>query len=267
MKGYNILLEQIYTRFENCHNIVEIFAASYFKKLLKGVISKTYFCILNRCSPIHFFLKTLMLRVQQLTFEYSTELQFQFADFNCSAGESLLILGESGVGKTTLLHLLAGILSPKTGAIYIGDTDIAQLSVSQLDRFRGQHIGLVFQQPHFVASLSVIENLLMAQYLAGASQDKARINTLTKQLQIADQLHKKVYQLSQGQQQRLAIARALVNQPKVLLADEPTSSLDDTNCAKVISLLKEQAAQAHAALIIVTHDGRLKKEFDRQIVL
>lgn len=208
-----------------------------------------------------------MLSVQQLAFSYNSVLNFQFDDFSCQAGQGLLILGESGVGKTTLLHLLAGLLSPKTGHIFIGDTDIAQLSTTQLDAFRGKNIGLVFQKTHFVASLSVLENLLMAQYLAGNPQDKKAINTLAQQLNIADQLPKKTHELSQGQQQRLAIARALVNQPKIVLADEPTSSLDDKNCANVVALLKQQAAEANAALIIVTHDYRLKKEFDNQLSL
>lgn len=208
-----------------------------------------------------------MLNVQQLTFAYASSINFNFDDFSCQAGQGVLILGESGVGKTTLLHLLGGLLSPDTGSIQIGGTDIAQLSTTQLDAFRGKHIGLVFQKTHIVASLSVLENLLLAQYLAGNVQNKKTIQALAEQLNIVDQLSKKTHELSQGQQQRLAIARALINQPKIVLADEPTSSLDDKNCANVIALLKKQTAEANAALVIVTHDYRLKKEFDNQVVL
>ncbi|MEP6713318.1 MAG: ATP-binding cassette domain-containing protein, partial [Ferruginibacter sp.] len=175
--------------------------------------------------------------------------------------------GSSGKGKTTLLHLLAGILKPTTGSININDTDITTLKSKKLDHYRGQHIGMVFQQSHFVASLSVLDNVVLAQYLSGRKKDGKQALALLNSLGIASQQNKKPSQLSIGQQQRVSIARALVNNPAVLLADEPTSSLDDENCFAVAQLLKQQAVQFNTALVIVTHDSRLKNLFHQSIAL
>ena len=136
-----------------------------------------------------------------------------------------------------------------------------------MDKFRGQNIGIIFQQAHFVASLSTIENLLLSAYLSGRKKDTGKARKLLSQLNITGQANKKPAQLSQGQLQRAAIARALMNNPALVLADEPTSSLDDENCHKVALLLQEQAAIANAALVIVTHDQRLKQVFHRKIEL
>ena len=207
-----------------------------------------------------------MLKTENIQFAYPA-IQFQFPDIGCKTGEVLVITGSSGKGKTTLLHLLAGILKPSTGAIRIDETDITNLKARQLDQFRGQHIGIVFQQPHFIASLSVIENLMLAPYFSGSAIKNGRAKELLAHLQISEQATKKPSRLSQGQQQRVSIARALMNNPALILADEPTSSLDDENCAIVANLLKEQAQMANAALVIVTHDQRLKNIFHKSIHL
>ncbi|RMG28498.1 MAG: ATP-binding cassette domain-containing protein [Bacteroidetes bacterium] len=208
-----------------------------------------------------------MLQTSDLTFSYNEHTTFRFPDIQCREGEHLLILGQSGKGKTTLLHLLAGFLLPGSGRILINETDIGRLPPAGRDHFRGRTIGIVFQRAYFVSALNVQDNLLLAQYLAGEAQDKSRIRQLLTRLNMDHKLLQKPYRLSQGEQQRVGIARAMLNRPKVILADEPTSALDDLHCQEVIHLLKEQAAEAGASLIIVTHDQRLKEAFQHQIVL
>ncbi len=208
-----------------------------------------------------------MLRTHNLFFAYNTDTSFHFPDLYCEAGQGLLITGQSGKGKTTLLHLLAGLLTPKEGEIWVGDANIATLHKRALDRFRGQRIGLVFQQPHFIASLNLLENLVVAGWLASGKKDRAKAQQLLDRLGIGVQAHRKPHQLSAGQQQRATIARALMNDPAVLLADEPTSSLDDENARVVAELLLQQAQQARASLVVVSHDQRLKTLFTQNVSL
>jgi len=208
-----------------------------------------------------------MLQTNQLHFSYTGAQTLTFPDFTCQKGEQWLLLGQSGSGKTTLLHLLGGLLSPTKGEVKVGNTALKSLSTAALDKFRGKHIGIIFQKAHFVRSLTVQENLILAQQLAGVSIDKNRISELLNRLNVGHKLHSKTNELSQGEQQRVAIARAIVNQPTVILADEPTSALDDENCEEVIQLLEEQAAAVGATLLVVTHDGRLKERFEKQILI
>ena len=208
-----------------------------------------------------------MLATNQLTFDYGPAKQFAFPDVQCNNREALLILGRSGTGKTTFLHLLALLLRPKNGSVIIDQTDLTQLSPAETAAFRAKHVGIIYQKPHFVSALSVLDNLLLANYLAGKSQDKSRARDLAGQLGFGDQLGKKTHQLSQGEQQRVSIARAVMNQPDVILADEPTSSLDDENTARVVTLLRRQSEQIGASLIVVTHDQRLKDVFPNRVNL
>lgn len=208
-----------------------------------------------------------MLQTKSLHFAYPDSPPLVFPDINCGAGEQWLLLGQSGSGKTTLLHLLAGLRTPTSGEVRINGTITSGLSARELDQFRGQEVGIVFQQAHFIKALSVLENLRLAQKLAGHAIDDKTIKILLDQLQIGHKLQATPQQLSVGEQQRAAIARALVNKPRVLLADEPTSALDDENTTQVVSLLQQQAAEAGATLLIVTHDNRLKTIFDQQITL
>jgi ABC-type lipoprotein export system ATPase subunit len=208
-----------------------------------------------------------MLSTKDLSFAYGSTAPLAFPDMECQAGEHWLILGQSGSGKTTLLHLLGGLRSPKSGSVKIGDTVMNQLPKSQRDRFRGKHIGIIFQQAHFVRSLTVAQNLRLAQTLAGLKPSEERINALLEQLNVGHKLNAMTSQLSVGEQQRVAIARAIINQPAVILADEPTSALDDQNTEQVVELLKTQAAAVDAVLMIVTHDNRLTQQFDKQIRL
>ena len=208
-----------------------------------------------------------MLQTKALFYSYDGRNQLQFPDIDCKKGEHWLLLGQSGSGKTTLLHLLGGLLSPKGGVVNIDGTNIANLKGSALDRFRGQRVGIIFQKAHFVKSLTVEENLLLAQQLAGAPASKTRIRELLERLNVGHKHRSKPDRLSAGEQQRVAIARALVNQPAIILADEPTSALDDVDCDEVIHLLEEQAAAVSATLLVVTHDSRLKAAFRNQIHL
>ena len=207
-----------------------------------------------------------MISTKGLNFKYNEQASFSFPDINLGKDENLLIIGSSGIGKTTLLHLLAGLLESNSGSINLYGQDISKLTQHQIDKFRGQNIGIVFQKPHFVNSLTVKENLQLAQYL-GNKKDQNRIIDILSSLDILDKENKKPKKLSQGEKQRASIAMAIVNSPKLILADEPTSSLDDENCERVIRLLKKQASEFKAQLIVITHDNRLKKHFKKSIKL
>ena len=208
-----------------------------------------------------------MLQTKELRYSYNGKEFMKFPDIFSKADEQWLILGQSGSGKTTLLNLLAGLRTPSSGYVQIGDTQLGNLSSHKLDIFRGRNIGIIFQQSHFVRSLDVMENLALAQHLAGLPVDKNRIITILERLNIGHKVHDKTENLSVGEKQRVAIARALINRPKLILADEPTSALDDVNTDEVIHLLQEQANEVDAILMIVTHDGRLKSEFKNRIEL
>ena len=207
-----------------------------------------------------------MIKTKDLEFNYDNQVFFKFPNINLKSNEDLLIIGSSGIGKTTLLHLLAGLLNSNSGSIKLFGKELNQLSSHQLDRFRKNNIGIVFQRPHFVNSLTVKENLQLAQYI-GNKNNNNRIDSILKNLNILDKSNKKTNLLSQGEKQRASIALAIVNSPKLILADEPTSSLDDSNCSNVIKLLKKQATEYGAQLIVITHDSRLKKHFNKSIEL
>lgn len=208
-----------------------------------------------------------MIRTQSLSYQHIGSSPLVFPDILVKDGHAALLLGDSGKGKTTLLHLLGGLLRPTTGTVSIDDTDIHQMSETELDLFRGRNIGIVFQQSHFIQSLTVLENLLTAQYLAGLKQHKEKAKFLLQKTGLTDKANRLTYQLSQGEQQRLAIVRALLNEPNVVLADEPTSALDDKNCENIIHLLESATQEAGATLLIVTHDKRLKEYFKEIVEL
>ena len=207
-----------------------------------------------------------MIKTKGVEFNYDNQVFFKFQDIDLKSSENLLIIGSSGIGKTTLLHLLAGLLESSSGSIKLFEKELSDLSSHQLDKFRKNNIGIVFQRPHFVNSLTVKENLELAQYIAN-KKDSNRIENILKNLNIWNKSDKKTNQLSQGEKQRASIALAIVNSPKLILADEPTSSLDDVNCDNVIKLLKKQATDFGAQLIVITHDSRLKKHFKNSIEL
>ncbi|NJB86709.1 putative ABC transport system ATP-binding protein [Lewinella marina] len=207
-----------------------------------------------------------MLITHDLTYRYpGAATTFRFPDLSVDRAGTLLLLGPSGAGKSTWLHLLAGVLSPLAGRMELDGVDYAALSGAKLDRFRGRNIGLVFQRPYFVDALTVEENLAIARRMASLPPDPELLRTTLHQLGIDDHADRLPGQLSVGEQQRATIARALVNRPKLILADEPTSALDRRNASRVSALLRERAAELGAALIVVTHDERLRDDF-RQVV-
>jgi ABC-type lipoprotein export system ATPase subunit len=208
-----------------------------------------------------------MLQTEALQFSYSKGKTFEFPNVKCQAKESLLILGNSGTGKTTFLNLLGLLLKPSAGILEINEKRISDLNDRDLTIFRAQNVGIVFQKPYFVNALNVRDNLLLANYLSNNSLNRQKAKELAARLGFEEMLDKKVQELSGGEQQRVCIARALMNNPKIILADEPTSALDDENCEKVANLLEKQAEIIGAALIIVTHDHRLKSRFNNQITL
>lgn len=202
-----------------------------------------------------------MISIKSVSHQYGTAPALNFADWQVNNGEQWLLLGQSGSGKTTLLHILTGLLKPTDGEIKINETNLYDLSSKKLDEFRGQHIGIVFQQPHLIKSLNITENLLLAQSFAGLATNKSRIEEVLASLDMAHKKNAYPQELSQGQLQRVTIARAVINKPTLLIADEPTSSLDDRNAEAVLALLKEQSELNQATLVVATHDKRVKDAF------
>lgn len=208
-----------------------------------------------------------MVELTDIRHRYGAEQVLDLPSFALGQGERCLVLGLSGSGKTTLLHILAGILEPSHGTVVVAGQDLSAVRGTARDRFRGQNIGIVFQQMHLLSTLTVRDNLLLAQYLAGTRQDRARADEVLGQLDLAEKADAYPDALSQGQRQRIALARAVMNRPRVLLADEPTASLDDVRCEQVIALLLAQAEAHDATLLVATHDQRVKPHFERQLLL
>ena len=208
-----------------------------------------------------------MLAAKSIKYSYDSNNTFEFPDFCLESTEDLLILGDSGVGKTTFLNILGGLLLPQSGSITLNGTNYSDLSSKDLDKFRGKNIGIIFQSPYFVNNLNLVDNLLFSLFLSKNQQDKNVVIELLNQVGLKDKIYSKPNDLSQGEKQRASIALALIKKPNLILADEPTSSLDDNNCNLVVSLLKEQSQLSKCKLIIITHDARLKKHFKNSIKL
>ncbi len=208
-----------------------------------------------------------MVRTSNLEYAYENGQELAFPDIELVPGEHLLVIGPSGVGKTTLLYLMAGLLPPLKGSVSIDGTELNSLTRREMDKFRGEHIGLIFQQYHFIKSLNVSDNLQLRQSFPKNTSDRQRRQELAKRLGLSEHLNKKVTALSQGQQQRLSIALGLIHKPKIVFADEPTSNLDDANCSKVIDLLKEEAEISKSSLLIITHDLRVMSHFQNRVML
>lgn len=203
-----------------------------------------------------------VLQVRNLAFQYDQPL-LDIDTFLVARGECVGLIGPSGCGKTTFIHLIAGLLKPTRGSIQVNGIDLSQLTETQTDRLRGQSIGIVFQRLYLIPSLSVIDNLTLAQSLSRVSVDKPYAIQLLEQLGVGELLNSKPYQLSQGQAQRVAIARSLAHRPSLVMADEPTSALDDKNAQEAMAILRTMTQTAGAALAIVTHDQRVRDQVDR----
>lgn len=208
-----------------------------------------------------------VLRIENLGFSYGHRTVLRLDTLTLDEGETCAVIGPSGCGKTTLLHLIAGLLQPAQGSVAVCGQRLDALDASACDRFRGHHLGIVFQRLHLLPALDVLENLLLAQRLARVSPDAKDARRLLDALGVGAFARARPAQLSQGQAQRVAIARALVHRPALLLADEPTSSLDDDNAERAIGLLQEQARAVGAALLVVTHDRRIRGRLAREVQL
>jgi putative ABC transport system ATP-binding protein len=209
-----------------------------------------------------------MIRLERLRFGYNGSRDvLRLDEFVLEPQHNVLVVGPSGCGKTTLLHLIAGLLLPTGGSVVVDGQDLSALSPPARDRFRGRHIGIVMQQFHLLPTLTAMQNLLVAQSIAGLPVDRTAAQLTLKALGVDERVDAYPHQLSVGQQQRVAIARALVNRPKLLLADEPTSNLDDEACTAVADLLLSATQQHAVSLVIATHDTRLKGKIPRQLAL
>lgn len=202
-----------------------------------------------------------LLQTKNISVIRSRSPALHFADVTIHRGEKLLLLGPSGSGKTTLLSVLAGLLEPNEGSVTFDNQNFYALPPRARDHLRGANFGFVFQTLHLIPSLDLRQNILLAADMAGMKADEGRLAHLLHALGLADRAHRKPEALSVGEQQRGAIARAVLNKPKIILADEPTSALDDANAEAVMELLNRQAQEAHAALVIATHDNRITHHF------
>ena len=187
--------------------------------------------------------------------------------FSLADGEQVALVGTSGSGKTTLLHLIAGILTPDAGKIQYDDVDLTRLNEAERDVFRGRSIGYIFQTHHLLPGFTALENVLLGMSFTGRSDDPSWATHLLNEVGLSDRLHYKPARLSVGQQQRVAVARALANRPKLVLADEPTGALDANNAKQVLDLIRELCDEVKASLLMVSHDPAITGQFPRVVSL
>jgi len=210
-----------------------------------------------------------ILKVQNLSKVYGKgDTQIKALDdisFNVEKGEFVAIVGPSGSGKSTLLHILGGVDTPSSGQVLVDGTDICALDQTKLAIFRRRQIGLIYQFYNLIPILNVAENIALPLLLDGRSLDESRLQELVTTLGLTDRVGHLPNQLSGGQQQRVSIGRALINNPALVLADEPTGNLDSSNAKEIIALLKLSNQRYHQTLIVVTHDRDIALQADRII--
>ncbi len=212
----------------------------------------------------------MRVAVDNIKFSYGPErFRLQIPELQIEAGARVAIVGPSGSGKTTLLRLLAGIVTPQSGTVAVGEVPMNELTDTGRRAFRIRHIGFVFQDFRLVEHLDVRENILLPYRLNDAlpvyDSIESQVKLQAERLELADKLDSPVDELSQGEQQRVAICRALLPRPELLLADEPTGNLDPKNKDRILEQLFQQAESAEATLVMVTHDHALLDRFDRVI--
>ncbi len=185
--------------------------------------------------------------------------------FSVEKGEFVAIIGPSGSGKSTMLHILGGVDRPTKGKVYINDTDIYSLNNNDLAIFRRRNVGLIYQFYNLIPILNVEENISLPVLLDGKKVDEQRLKEIVKNLGLENRIKHLPNQLSGGQQQRVAIGRSLINEPAIILADEPTGNLDTKNSKEILELLKLSNKKYEQTLIMITHDPNIAKEADRII--
>jgi putative ABC transport system ATP-binding protein len=188
-------------------------------------------------------------------------------NISINEGEFVCIVGPSGSGKSTLLHLLGGVDKPTSGEVYINNENIYKLNSDELSIFRRRNVGIVYQFYNLIPVLSVKENILLPAELDNRKIDKDYLEDLLKTLNLKDREEHLPNELSGGQQQRTSIGRALINRPKIVLADEPTGNLDSKNSKEIIELLKLSVKKYNQTLIIITHDENIARQADRIITI
>lgn len=213
-----------------------------------------------------------MLQISDLKKAYSlpdgTKLPvLDVPQFQLDAGEQVVLVGESGGGKTTLLHCIAGILAPDSGKITIDAIEMTKLSEAGRDRVRAAKLGYVFQTFNLLAGFTALENVRLGMTFASGKHDVGRATELLNRVGLSDRLHHKPAGLSVGQQQRVAVARALANRPRLLLADEPTANIDPGNQQVIIDLIRECCREENIALLMVTHSTQVSEQFQRVVSL
>ena len=188
-------------------------------------------------------------------------------EFRVDAGEQAVLLGRSGCGKTTLLHVIAGISMPDSGEVRIDGRDITQLDEAGRDRFRAETVGYVFQSFNLLPGFTALENVLLGMAFGRGRRDVARARDLLGRVGLSHRQRHKPAELSVGEQQRVAVARALANRPRLLLADEPTASVDSRHQQTVIDLIRETCEEEGVALLMVTHAPEVAAQFERAVQL
>jgi putative ABC transport system ATP-binding protein len=209
-----------------------------------------------------------MLRIENLKKSFrlpdGTSLPILDIDqFAIDSGEQAVLLGESGGGKTTLLHCIAGIVRPDSGSIKIDNIELTTLSEAGRDRVRAAKLGYVFQTFNLLDGFTALENVRLGMTFASKKKDTARAVQLLERVGLKDRLHNRPNALSVGQQQRVAVARALANKPRLLLADEPTANIDPANQQVIIDLIRDTCQEEDIALLMVTHSQQVAGQFDR----
>jgi putative ABC transport system ATP-binding protein len=204
-----------------------------------------------------------LVQVENLRKEFGNVRALDGVSFRVAAGEWIAIMGPSGSGKTTLINILGGLDTPTVGQAIVDGTDVARLDEAGLTRFRAEKIGFIFQQFHLVPYLTAVENVMLAQYFHSTTDEKEAQQALER-VGLGDRIEHLPTQLSGGEQQRVAVARALINHPKLILADEPTGNLDEANEEIVLSLLRELHSEGHT-ILMVTHAPSIGRLADRRI--
>ena len=198
-----------------------------------------------------------MLTCENISFDIDGHNLFSNINLNLKSQKDLLITGPSGIGKTTLLSILCGLQKPTNGSIIYNDIDLYNLAENEVDNFRGKNLGIVFQNFNLINSFTVKQNIEIAANAIGTKSSDQYFNLLDR-VGLADKSHIKVANLSIGEKQRLAVARAFVGEPQWIFCDEPTSSLDDKNANIIANLIKEESSRCKASLVLITHDSRIQ---------
>jgi putative ABC transport system ATP-binding protein len=209
-----------------------------------------------------------MLISENISFSIDGQKLFSNINFKIETGKDLLITGPSGIGKTTLLSILSGLQKPTHGDVLYNNINLYNLAENKIDEFRGKQLGIIFQNFNLINTFTIKQNLQLVN-TALNKKDNNHIYELLQRVGLADKSHIKVSNLSIGEKQRVAVARAFIGKPKWIFCDEPTSSLDDKNTAIIINLIKEESLRYKASLVLITHDKRIQKilKFDQILKL